>query len=265
MPNCGYLKDYSIKVEQSQFVAELTPKGYIDVCNLVNNAFAGAKCVVREDSTSWIGEQVITISRSSIDQNKLEQFLGLLKNHLTIDTRLDEYHALGLYSEPPDWQHTWIGKLVNHAKYSQDQSAATKIADHLIRFIEAHPRYSRAKLIVSVPRSDTSSTWDLPSLITKHIASKLQKRRVTAQKVRMTKPQKDLSESGDINAYLENVKGSIRINTTMAGCAAILIDDTSRSCTTLEEAGRACRLAGAMEVLGLTAARDAKFTKGIWD
>ena len=269
LPNCGYLEDYSIAVGQTQLLVSLTPKGYIDVCSLIKRAFPQAKCVMREDKTPWFGGQIIAISGSSPNHSELKQYLCLLKDHLTIDTSLDEYHALGLYSTPmekdwgTDWQYTWIGKLVNKAKYSKDENVAGQIADHFANFIEAHPCYRRAKFIVSVPRAGKSDTLDLSCLMVKRIAGKLHKTMIMARKVRATKPQKDLWESDDIRVYRRNIKGSMRVDKSMSGYAVILVDDTSRSCATLEELGRACRTAGAIEVLGLTAARDAKFTQGI--
>lgn len=271
MPNCGYLEDYSITVEQSQFIVSLTPKGYIDVCSLIKRAFPEAKCVMREDKTLFLGGQVIAISGSSPNQSELKQFLCLLKDHLTIDTSLNECHALGLYKTPletdwgTDWQSTWIGKLVNQAKYSKDKKAVDQIANHLAKFIVAHPSYKRAKFVVSVPPSGKSDALDLADLMVKHIAGKLHKTRVMARKVWETKPRKGLWESDDIRVYQANVKGSMRVDTSMSGSAVILVDDTSRSCATLEELGRVCRAAGAIEIVGLTAARDAKFSKGIWD
>lgn len=271
LPNCGCLEDYSITVGQSQLIVSLTPKGYIDVCSLIKRAFPEAKCVMREDKTLWFGGQIIAIGGASPNQNELKQFLCLLKDHLTIDISLDEYHALDLYKEPldmdwgTDWQYTRIGELVNKAKYGKDKKAADQIADHLVKFIEAHPCYRMAKFIVSVPRSGGSDALDLSGLMVEHIARKIHKTRVMARKVRETQPQKDLWESDNIKVYQTNVKGSMRIDTSLAGSAVILVDDTSRSCATLEELERACRAAGATEVLGLTAARDAKFTRGIWD
>jgi glutamine phosphoribosylpyrophosphate amidotransferase len=49
----------------------------------------------------------------------------------------------------------------------------------------------------------------------------------------------------------------------LADKTVIIVDDTYGSGGTMEETTRACRSAGAKEVLGLTATKNAKSTQGI--
>lgn len=268
MPNCGYLADYSIKVEQSQFIVSLNPEGFMDVCNLIRSAFPEAKCVMREGKKLWFGEQIIAISGSSPNQNELEQFLSLLKNHLTLDTSLDECHALAMRSLPPtqeggEWKRTKLGELVYRAKYRGNQAFISVIADHMAEFIVAHPRYQRAEVVVAAPRSSVGEVLDLPNEIAIRIVAALRKSVAVARKTRQTAPHKDLWKRGDIEVLKTNVKESMIVRESLKGKSVILLDETCGSGATLEELGRACRVAGALEVLGLAATKNAKFTYGI--
>jgi len=268
LPNCGYLKNYSIKVEQNQLIISLSPEGYIDVCNLIERAFPEAKCTMREDKTLFLEGQIIAISGSSFKQNELKQFLDSLRSCLTIDTSLDECHALSPRSLPPtedgsEWKRTKMGELVYRAKYRGNSTLASVIAVHIAKFIVAHPRYRRAEFVVAAPRSLASSTFDLPAEMVRRIATTLGKSVAVAEKTRRTHPQKELWKQGDIERLKANVKGSMVIRTSLVGGSVILVDETMGSGATLEELGRACRVAGAVEVLGIAAAKNAKFTFGI--
>lgn len=268
LPDCGYLKDYNIKVERGQYHVSLTPAGEIDICNILENAFPGTKCVVLEDMTSWFGGQTLAISGMHPKHEELQQFLDLLSNHLTINDSLDECHALALRSLPPteersDWKRTKMGELVYRAKYWGNPNACRVIAGHMARFIVAHPRYQRAEFVVAAPRSRESDMFDLPSEMVKLIASALRKSIAIAEKTRQTNPQKELWKWGEIELLKANVKDSMIVQISLLGESVILVDETYGSGATLEELDRACRAAGATEVLGLAATKNAKFTYGI--
>lgn len=269
MPNCGYLKDYDIRVEQGQYRVSLTPVGEIYVCSIIANAFARAKCVMIEEETGLLHiKQTIAISGLLPEREEINEFLSLLSNYLTINDNLDECHALAPRSMPPnedrsDWKRTKMGELVYRAKYWGNSTRANVIASSMAQFIAVHPRYQRAKFIVAAPRSLVSNTFDLPSAMVRHIAATLRKSVAIAEKTRKTNPQKDLWRQGDIELLKANVKDSMIVKTPSLSESVILIDETYGSGATLEELGCACRAAGAIEVLGLTATKNAKFTYGI--
>lgn len=265
LPNCGYLAECSIKVEQSQFIVSLTPKGYIDVCSLIEKAFPDVKCVVHKGRISLRSEHTIAISGSIPNPSELEQFLDLLGNCLTIDTSLDECHALSphmLANEDDNLFRSKMGELVYRAKYQSDPTAVKKITASLIEFIEAHPKYVRAEFIVAAPPSERRRTVDLPRQLAKRVASSMGKKLVLAKKTRDTGPNKELLQYGDVSLLKKNVQDSIRIDETIPNSTILALDDLCGSGMTLEELGRACRAAGAIEVLGLVVTKDATLLQG---
>jgi len=269
LPKCGYVGKYDIKSQKGQILVSVVPVGYIDVCNLIGQAFIGCKSAVIEDSTSFLGNQVIAVTGKLPSVEIMEHFLGLLSKCITAETTLDEYHALGPYTTPlegeddTEWLHTWVGRLLNKAKYGKDENAATRLAKHLENFIKAHPRYARAKYIIPAPPSGKGGTLNFSRFAADYISNSMKKTEVIAYKSRETTPHKELWESASIDVFQSNIANSMKIGMSLGNSGVILLDDTSRSCATLEELGRACRKAAASEVLGLTAARDAKYTYGI--
>lgn len=265
MPNCGYLVNYSIEVEQSQFIITLNPQGFIDVCNLIEKAFPDVKCVENKSRISLRSEYNITISGSIPNPSELEQFLDLLGNSLTIDTSLDECHALSphmLADKDDNLFRSELGELVYRAKYQSDPTAVKKITVRLIEFIEAHPKYRRAEFIVAAPPSEKRTTLDLPRQLAKHVASSMGKNLLLAKKTRDTGPNKELLHYGDVSLLKRNVQDSIRIDDRVSNSSILALDDLCGSGMTLEELGRACRAAGAIEVLGLVVTKDATMLQG---
>lgn len=265
MPNCGYLVDYNIKVEQSQFIITLNPQGFIDICNLIEKAFPDVKCVVHKRRISLRSEHNITISGSIPNPSELEQFLDLLGNCLTIDTSLDECHALSphtLVGKDDNMFRSRMGELVYGAKYQSDPTAVKKITASLIEFIEAHPKYRRAEFIVAAPPSEKRTTLDLPRQLAKNVASSMGKNLLLAEKTRDTGPNKELLQCGDVSLIKKNVQDSIRIDDSVSNSSILALDDLCGSGMTLEELGRACRAAGATEVLGIVVTKDATMMQG---
>jgi len=265
LPNCGYLVDYGIRVEQSQFIVTLNPQGFLDICNLIEKAFPDVKCVVNKSRISLRSEHNVTISGSIPNPSELEQFLDLLGNSLTIDISLDECHALSphtLVGKDGNMYRSEMGELVYGAKYQSDPTAVKKITESLIEFIEAHPKYRRAEFIVAAPPSEKRTTLDLPGQLAKNVVSSMGKNLLLAKKTRDTGPNKELLQCGDVSLIKKNVQHSIRIDDSVSNSSILALDDLCGSGMTLEELGRACRAAGATEVLGLVATKDATMMQG---
>lgn len=265
MPNCGHLADYSIEVEQSQYKVSIDTRGLVDICKLVKRAFPEAKCEMLEERTFLLGRQIITVSGSHLNQSKLEQFLKLLKNCLTIDIDLDECHALSphtLVNKDGNFFRSEVGELVYRAKNRSNLTAANKIAALLVKIITAHPRYAKSEFIVAAPRSEREADIDLPGYLAKHIVSHLGKKLLVVEKIRDTKPNKDLLQFGDVDLLRENVHNSMTIEMPITSSSTLALDDLCGSGMTLEELGRACRAAGATEVLGIVVTKDATMMQG---
>ena len=87
---------------------------------------------------------------------EIERFLTLLRGTLTIEDSLDESHSLGYHQdedETGELVRSELGSLVKRAKYDRppDSDARRRIVEALCRFVEAHPRYSRAEVVAAVP------------------------------------------------------------------------------------------------------------------
>ncbi len=265
LPNCGYLADYSIKIAQSHFIVSVNPEGFIDVCNLIKKAFPDVDCVEHKHRISLRNEHTITISGSIPNLSELEQFLDLLGNCITIDTSLDECHALSphmLANEDDNLFRSKMGELVYRAKYQSDPIAVKKIAARLTEFIVAHPKYVKAEFIVAAPPSERRRTVDLPRQLARQVASSMGKNLLLAVKTRDTGPNKELLQYRDVGLLKKNVQDSIRIDETIPNSTILALDDLCGSGMTLEELGRACRDAGAIEVLGLVVTKDATLLQG---
>ncbi len=218
-------------------------------------------------------EETFRITQSEdLDRETFTKFLDLLKRHIAIDDSLDESHALAPHSLPPEgeeWNRTSMGKLVKKAKsyYGEaaykDKQAAKEICMLLLNFINSHPRYRRADILVPAPSSNPARTKTLSLALSKAISKRLEKRLVTPVRLKPIPPQKDYEEGTSGVPRSEVQKGTVDIAESMQGSHAIIIDDLYDSGETLKEVARACREAGAMSVLGLTVTKNATFTQGM--
>jgi predicted amidophosphoribosyltransferase len=107
-------------------------------------------------------------------------------------------------------------------------------------------------LIASVPPSNPNKQFDLPTVLVDHIAKATAKDNVTAtiRKIRATKPMKEVATLAEKAA---NIKDAFRVDPgLLAGKAVVLIDDIYQTGTSINEVGRALKIAGVAQVLGLT-------------
>jgi hypothetical protein len=115
---------------------------------------------------------------------------------------LDESFALAFHTQTSPaggYTRTAIGQLVREAKpYDRtsnpgNSQRATELAGLLSRFIQQHPTYQRAEVLLAVPPSNTEKAFDLPSLLVAEVARQTGQYAATAslRKVRGTRPMKD--------------------------------------------------------------------------
>ena len=216
----------------------------------------------------------ITLSGELPPTSDVTRLLEILKKHLTIIDSLDESHALSPHHLPPTpehirWKRTTLGNLVysakdyNHRKPVGSPGAANALVAELGSFLAQHPRYTTADLIICAPSSSRGTTDDLSSYVGTRLAKSLGKRIQRAQRLVDTPPQKDRENSVDEETASNSQRNSMVVRSQLNGSRCILIDDLYHSGGTLQELARACKRAGAVEVLGLTVTKTAKYTRGM--
>ena len=135
-------------------------------------------------------------------------------------------------------------------------SKADELADLMRVFIESHPTYAAADVLVAVPPSNPNKPFDLPAHLVQRLAGQLGKPNATAwvRKVRPTRPMKDCETPQE---KLDNVRGAFAVTPAadFAGKSVLLIDDIYQSGFTINEVGHVIGEAGASRVLGLAATK----------
>ena len=199
------------------------------------------------------------------DLSRLRNFLDLLTSVIIMDLPpLEECYALGPYTvfgEEQEPHPTPLGTLMKQAKYRKNISASTQLLNKLQTFVAQHPGLRGVQFIAAAPKSDFR-TPDLPLQWAQGIANSLGYNFVQANKVRQTEPQKDLGESESEESTAARVADSMKVGDIMGGADVLILDDTIRSGGTMKEMARALRTSGADKVFGLSACKDARFTRG---
>ena len=275
MPFCTFIKSYhSDNSISGALKVTVGSAGGTDIsfAEIVQAAFPQVQVVSGDKSWGTLNE-VFTIYRWDVQfVQGLRRFINLLKTHITIDDSLDESHALSPHNIPYEddrWQRTQMGELVNRAKDYDGHSAwknrasFEQICTHILGFINAHPRYNRANVIASAPSSNPAKTKTLPWAIADNVSGQLGKRLLIPIRLRSIPSQKDYDESEAGQSRTQIQLDTVTINENIEGTTVIVIDDLYESGATIREVTRACRKAGAVEVLGLAITKNAKFTQGM--
>ena len=270
MPQCGCFHSY-----------ELTPVSSTEYkLNLPSGGLGNLKDILeRSRLVTSISDEISTRSgffvnfsgRTFVLQgvreiNTLSIFLDILKNKLIVDLtpELDECYALGPYSvfeEDIRFNSSW-GEMVNRAKYWRDPSVLAQLLARIEDFIEQHIPIRTVNAIVSAPKSD-NNTPDLAGMWAQEIANKRGLQRLIARKTNTNiGPQKNLDGTETEDDLISRVANSVSVTQAIPGSRVLILDDTIRSGGTLKEIARALRVTGAIEVYGISAAKDAKFTQG---
>lgn len=279
MPNCGRIEDYAIEESQGSWIVTVSihySSLESGVEDMVLDAYASARSGGPGRLQLSDGEyhnRRYSISREKVERGELERFLYAMKGTVTISDDADESHALDFHRIPhpeiepgiPNWHHTPTGELVESAKSydlaSGHQSVGMKLANKYLEWIQSHPRYKKARMVVSPPPSNPSKTFDLPSLVSKQLAQQLGLKIVSCTVNGEVVPQKSLR--GDREAKLRNLQDKYYIADDLTDQVVLLIDDIYETGTTVNELVRACRVAGASRVLGLTATKTALEARGL--
>ena len=282
MPYCGRIDRFTIAEQPGLWGVTLWlhySSQNAGLSDLIPKAFPGSTlaCVgTIQPGGQWVdvssGEFYYAVPKESAQRDALEGFLQLLHWSVTIADDADESHAVQVHEMPPTdseqagsrWAHIEIGLMVNQAKSydttSGNRSAATRLAEQLEFWINGHPRYRIADVVVAPPAGNSDKDFDLPHLLASHIAEQSGMDHIQSEKTRQTRPQKEVGDN--LEELEENVDDSMAVTEDLSDRIALVVDDLYRSGSTVGELVRACKEAGASAVLVLAATKAARFCNG---
>jgi Phosphoribosyl transferase domain len=197
------------------------------------------------------------------DAERLTKFCKLLQNVVFIDDDLDESFALAFHTKTSatGYKRTQMGQLVRDAKpydmgwNAGSQSKAQELAALMVEFIQSHPTYTQADLILAVPPSNPNKPFDLPTFLVETIVQSTSQTPATTsiRKVRITRPMK---ECRTIQEKIDNIKDAFALDASIfQGKNVIIVDDIYQTGFSINELGRILQQAGAKLVLGLVATK----------
>ena len=282
MPYCGRIDSFTIADHQDSWGVTVWihyNSQNAGLSDLIPKAFPGS-ALVRVGTLQPDGRRVnvssgefyYTVPKKIAQRDALEGLLQLLHWSVTVADDADESHAFQVHEVPPDnseqessrWAHSEIGLIVNQAKsydmMSGNRSAATRLAEQFLFWINGHPRYRTADVVVAPPAGNSDKDFDLPHLLASHIAEQLGMDHIQSKKTRQTRPQKEVGDN--LEELEENVHDSMAVAEDLSDRIALVVDDLYRSGSTVGELVRACKEAGASAVLVLAATKAARFCYG---
>ena len=266
MPQCGCFHSYELTQSAGEEYELKFPSGELAT---LKEAIEHSRLVVgisEEQPSFFTSTSTRFILQGLRERETLCRLLDVLQGKVIIDLSpsLDECYALGpytLFKDGNPTQSTW-GTLVNQAKYWRNSSAEAAILAMIEDFVSQHLVLRTADSVISAPKSDYA-TPDLAGNWAQWIASKKGLVRLIARKNTTTiGSQKTLDgneSEGDLIARMIN---TVDVDGVKCGSRVLIVDDTIRSGGTLIEIARALREAGASEIYGIAAAKDAKLTQG---
>jgi hypothetical protein len=212
----------------------------------------------RRGRFDW-GAYLYGVSKS--DLGSIEALLTTLRHLVMLRDDLTQSFALDFHYRGGGQgvERTGIGQLIRRAKgygrAPEDPSAAEEIALRMARFVQVHPSYRSAKLIVAIPPTQQTQA-DLAARLADRVASLMgiKRSRDVLVKRRATAAQKEMKTARE---KVQNVRGAFAVSrpSSVSGRRIILVDDIYQSGATLNEAGRTLLEAGAGPTLGLTATK----------
>ena len=253
------LSDYNVEFweKSNQFLVLVRGSRYYS--KILATAFADKSMSSsfrdNSDMYDW-GLFLRNVKKREIDVVK--DFLALLHEVVCLQDDLTQCYALAYHKH--QLGRTEIGDLVHAAKpYSrpvtqQHKEHGAVLSKHFIDFIQRHPTYRTADLLMSVP-AIANKKFDLPSFIVGHVLDQvnLLDGRGFVEKTRTTKPIKDCTPQ-EKTEILQDVF-VVNDVTAIKGKKIILLDDIYLSGVTMNTVASVLINAGAAQVLGLVATK----------
>ena len=194
--------------------------------------------------------------------------LALLESHrapvvTAIDAGCDISMCLDFYAHPidgepgQDWERTAIGELVYEAKYRPgtrgSRAAVLECGHRVVSYIESHPVLRTLTGVAAMPGWHIGITSRLLTQTAKAVSEAFGVRVVELERTGTAKPQKDLGSSDDPDA---NQRGTMSASILSEPDLIVVVDDLMAHGSTVREASRALREAGALRIASVTLAKD---------
>jgi len=167
-------------------------------------------------------------------------------------------------SEPPRWIRTELGALVYRGKYQgaeERKACGPVLAERAISYVDTHPVLRAVTGVAPVPSSQVIGPAEpglvrgIATLLARHLGVPI----VNLERVHETAiAQKALGRNDDADG---NQAGTMRSD-DVAGGSILAIDDLMRHGSTVSEAARALRSAGAKDAHSLTLVKERTGTRG---
>ena len=199
--------------------------------------------------------------------------LALLKSHLkpvvtAIDAGCDVSVCLDFYRHPiegdpqDEWMYTALGDLVYDAKYRpqrrESRAAVSECHRRIVSYVEGHPVLCQLTGVAAMPGSRADSTSRLLSLAAREVSDSLGVPIVELRRTTTADPQKNLPDGLDPDA---NQRGTMSASIVGDPGLIVVVDDLMAQGSTVREASRALREAGAQRTASVTLAKDRTGTR----
>jgi hypothetical protein len=214
----------------------------------MNIQLAGVRNLLNKFGFGWIlgsDEETITIPLSDIKP-------------IPLWGNFDSGFALGEYSisESGKRKRTKVGDLLHKFKYEQNRQAGIILADLASDFINSQIILKSSDLMLAIPPSFRSRSFDPVSFVAERIEEKTKIRweRDVFLRTRLTKPQKSI---GDRELKQLNVLNTYKLTKPLKldGKKILLIDDLRASGATLNEISAILRQAKTEKIYVLVLAK----------
>ena len=227
---------------------------------------------IRRESSPGLSTDIADLegdhsARYEVAPDEMADALALLESHrepvvTAIDTGCDVSVCLDFYAHPavdaPDeWEHTVIGSFVREAKYWSRNDAQQECCRLAVSYVERHPVLQRLTGVAAVPGS-AGVTRRLLNLVSRAVSAKFDVPIVDLRRTHKTKPQKNLEKDDDHDG---NQRGTMEAMITGNPGLIVIVDDLMARGSTVREAGRALRAAGAQRIASLALAKNRTGTR----
>ena len=199
--------------------------------------------------------------------------LELLESHrapvvTAIDTGCDASVCLDFYRHRVDsgpdaeWEPTAMGELVYEAKYRpqrrESRTAVFECHRRMVSYIESHPVLRRLTGVAAMPGSRAGSTSRLLSLAARAVSDALEVPTVELRRTVTAEPQKNLPDGADPDS---NQRATMSASIASDPGLIVVVDDLMAHGSTVREASRALRDAGAVRTASVTLVKDRTGTR----
>ena len=215
-------------------------------------------------------------ARYRIGLDERDDALALLESHrvpvvTAMDADCDISVCLDFYQHPVGgeqtrgWERTAVGDLVYEAKYRpqrrESRASVSECGSLVMSYIESHPVLRRLTGVAAMPGSHARITSRLLSLTAKAVSEALGVPVVDLQRTETVPPQKSLADEADPDA---NQRATMSAAIASDPELIVVVDDLMAHGSTVREASRALREAGALRIASVTLVKDRTGTRKYW-